>query len=128
MRSSPLPPCTCAQMSVRTVFSALRLVASDGLDGSRHSRFRSSELPDLRNHPMHEQQTPPSYSEPGREVPAVADVDALVVGGGPAGVGAAIGAARTGASVFLVEEMGALGGMWTQGLVITLAGYNSWLQ
>ena len=51
-----------------------------------------------------------------------------MVGGGPAGVGAAVGAARTGASVFLVEEMGALGGMWTQGLVITLAGYNSWLQ
>lgn len=77
---------------------------------------------------MHEQQTPASYSEPAREVPVVADVDVLVVGGGPAGVGAAIGAARTGASVFLVEEMGALGGMWTQGLVITLAGYNSWLQ
>jgi hypothetical protein len=77
---------------------------------------------------MHQQQTPASYSEPAREVPVVADVDVLVVGGGPAGVGAAIGAARTGASVFLVEEMGALGGMWTQGLVITLAGYNSWLQ
>lgn len=58
----------------------------------------------------------------------IADVDVLVVGGGPAGVGAAVGAARTGASVFLVEETGAFGGMWTQGLVITLAGYNSWLQ
>ncbi|MGY1552798.1 FAD-dependent oxidoreductase [Microbacterium sp. A588] len=70
----------------------------------------------------------PTYSEPARDVPVIADVDVLVVGGGPAGVGAAIGAAQTGASVFLVEEMGALGGMWTQGLVITLAGYNSWLQ
>lgn len=69
-----------------------------------------------------------TYSEPAREVPVIADVDVLVVGGGPAGVGAAIGAAQTGASVFLVEEMGAFGGMWTQGLVITLAGYNSWLQ
>src|SRR5690606_5512627 len=67
------------------------------------------------------------YAEPAREVPVVADVDVLVVGGGPAGVGAAIGAARTGASVFLVEETGGFGGMWTQGLVITLAGYNSWL-
>src|SRR5690606_20341763 len=128
MRSSPLPPCACAQMSVRTVSSALRLVAGEGLDGNRHSCFRSSELSAPRNHPMHEQQTPASYSEPAREVPVVADVDVLVAGGGPAGVGAAIGAARTGASVFLVEEMGALGGMWTQGLVITLAGYNSWLQ
>lgn len=68
-----------------------------------------------------------THREPAREVPVIADVDVLVVGGGPAGVGAAIGAAQTGASVFLVEEMGALGGMWTQGLVITLAGYNSWL-
>lgn len=68
------------------------------------------------------------HLEPPREVPVIADVDVLVVGGGPAGVGAAVGAARTGASVFLVEEMGALGGMWTQGLVITLAGYNSWLR
>ena len=69
-----------------------------------------------------------TYAEPGREIPVIADVDVLVVGGGPAGVGAAVGAARTGASVFFVEEMGALGGMWTQGLVITLAGYNSWLR
>ncbi|MBX3078216.1 MAG: FAD-dependent oxidoreductase [Salinibacterium sp.] len=69
-----------------------------------------------------------TYAEPAREIPVLADVDVLVVGGGPAGVGAAIGAAQTGASVFLVEETGAFGGMWTQGLVITLAGYNSWLQ
>ena len=69
-----------------------------------------------------------TYAEPGRDLPVIAEVDVLVVGGGPAGVGAAVGAARTGASVFLVEEMGAFGGMWTQGLVITLAGYNSWLQ
>ncbi len=76
---------------------------------------------------IHESQSN-RYSEPAREVPVVADVDVLVVGGGPAGVGAAVGAARTGASVFLVEENGGFGGMWTQGLVITLAGYNSWLQ
>jgi hypothetical protein len=69
-----------------------------------------------------------TYPEPAREIPVLADVDVLVVGGGPAGVGAAIGAARTGASTFLVEETGAFGGMWTQGLVITLAGFNSWLQ
>jgi hypothetical protein len=67
------------------------------------------------------------YSEPARQVPIFAEVDVLVIGGGPSGVAAAVGAARTGARTFLVEQSGALGGMWTSGLVITLAGYNSWL-
>ena len=68
------------------------------------------------------------YAEPAREVPILADVDVLVVGGGPAGVAAAVAAARSGAATFLVEESGGFGGMWTQGLVISLAGFNSWLQ
>ena len=36
--------------------------------------------------------------------------DVLVVGGGAAGVGAAVGAAKTGARVGLVEAAGCLGG------------------
>jgi hypothetical protein len=68
------------------------------------------------------------YTEPATRVPVVAEVDVLVVGGGPSGVAAAVGAAATGASTLLVEQSGAFGGMWTQGLVITLAGYNCWLQ
>jgi len=71
--------------------------------------------------------TAATYDEPARRVPVLADVDVLVVGGGPAGVGAAVGAARTGARTFLVEQGGAFGGMWTSGLVITLGGFNSWL-
>ena len=43
--------------------------------------------------------------------------DVLVVGGGPAGVCAAIAAARMGAGVLLVEGGGCLGGMATRGLV-----------
>ncbi|MFI6861644.1 FAD-dependent oxidoreductase [Streptomyces sp. NPDC050421] len=66
--------------------------------------------------------------EQAREVPVVADVDVLVVGGGPAGVCAAVAAARAGARTFLVERHGFLGGMWTAGMVLTLAGYNSWLR
>jgi hypothetical protein len=43
--------------------------------------------------------------------------DVVVLGGGPAGCAAAIGAARDGASTLLVEQYGFLGGMATAGLV-----------
>jgi flavin-dependent dehydrogenase len=68
------------------------------------------------------------YREPARDVPVLAEVDVLVVGGGPSGVSAAVAGARSGARTMLLEQSGAFGGMWTSGLVITLAGYNSWLQ
>ncbi len=44
------------------------------------------------------------------------ETDVLVVGGGPAGIGAAMAAARTGAKTIIVEQGGMLGGTWTQGL------------
>lgn len=44
------------------------------------------------------------------------DVDVLVVGGGAAGVGAAIAAARGGARTMLLESAGMFGGTWTMGL------------
>lgn len=47
-----------------------------------------------------------------RYTPAV-----LVVGGGPAGIAAAVAAARQGASVRLIEAHGCLGGMGTAGMV-----------
>lgn len=58
-----------------------------------------------------------TVSEAPRETPVVADVEVLVVGGGPAGVGAALAAAREGAKTLLIERHGMLGGMWTAGLV-----------
>ncbi len=66
--------------------------------------------------------------EQARDVNVVADVDVLVVGGGPAGVCAAVAASRAGARAFLVESNGFSGGMWTAGMVLTLAGFNSWLR
>ena len=54
---------------------------------------------------------------PAKACPVVDEVDVLVVGGGAAGIGAAIGAAQCGASVALVEYFGALGGLLTNGYV-----------
>ena len=56
--------------------------------------------------------------EPSHRVPVVAEVDVVVVGGGPAGVSAAVCAARQGASVILVEKANFLGGLWSGGLVL----------
>ena len=52
-----------------------------------------------------------------REIPIGKDVDVLVIGGGPAGIGAAIGAAKSGAKTLLVERYGFLGGNATASLV-----------
>ncbi len=57
------------------------------------------------------------HSEPGRELTVVDDVDVIVCGAGPAGVTAAITAARCGAKVRLFEVHGCLGGVWTAGLL-----------
>jgi hypothetical protein len=58
--------------------------------------------------------------EPQREIPVVDHTDVLVVGGGPAGVAAAVAASRAGASTILVERYNHLGGLWTGGLVLPL--------
>ena len=57
------------------------------------------------------------FPEAARDVPLVDSCDVLVCGGGPAGVAAAIAAARAGATVRLIELHGELGGVWTAGLL-----------
>ena len=47
------------------------------------------------------------------DLPVTGAVDVLVAGGGPTGVAAALSAARNGARVLLVEQMGLLGGSAT---------------
>ena len=61
-----------------------------------------------------------SISEPGRSVPIAARADVVVVGGGPAGMCAAVAAARQGASVCLVERYPYLGGLASGGMVLVL--------
>ncbi|MEM1981633.1 MAG: FAD-dependent oxidoreductase, partial [Candidatus Hadarchaeales archaeon] len=49
--------------------------------------------------------------------------DVVVLGGGPAGVSAALAAKRLGAKVLLVERYGFLGGTATSGLYGSLCGF-----
>ena len=61
--------------------------------------------------------------QPQRPLPILHETDVLVVGGGAAGVTAAIAAARAGARVALVERYGHFGGLWTGGLVLLVIGH-----
>ncbi len=58
-----------------------------------------------------------AYLEYRKTVPVKGKYDVAVLGGGPAGVCAAVEAARNGASVLLAEAAGMLGGMATSGMV-----------
>ena len=54
-----------------------------------------------------------------------AATEVLVVGGGPAGIGAALGAAEAGAEVILAERYGFLGGNATAALVMPLMSFHT---
>ena len=67
---------------------------------------------------------PGMFHEDARDLPLVSDADVIVCGAGPAGVTAAITAARSGANVRLFEWRGCLGGVWTAGLLGYLLDFN----
>jgi glycine/D-amino acid oxidase-like deaminating enzyme len=73
--------------------------------------------------------TRPSHPEtitlPPRTALVATDTDVLVVGGGPAGIGAALGAADAGAAVVLAERYGFLGGNATAALVMPLMSFHT---
>ena len=64
--------------------------------------------------------TTTSVREPARDVEVVVRADVVVVGGGPAGMAAAIAAARNGASTVLLERYNHLGGLASGGMVLVL--------
>lgn len=65
------------------------------------------------------------YIEENNKLPLLYDVDVLVCGGGPAGIGAAIRAARLGVSVMIIETQGCLGGIATAGMMSHWGGRSS---
>lgn len=58
-----------------------------------------------------------SIHEKARDTPIIDEVDVLVAGAGPAGIGASIAAARMGARTLLIERYGFVGGNLTQAMV-----------
>ncbi len=66
-----------------------------------------------------------TYHEPAHDIPVTRDVDVLIVGGGPAGLAAAIASARAGARTTLVEQFGYLGGTATASLMACINGFRN---
>ena len=56
-------------------------------------------------------------TEPERQLAVKGEFDVIVCGGGPAGCGAAVAAARAGAKTLLLERNQTLGGIWSAGLM-----------
>src|SRR5918994_7229745 len=68
---------------------------------------------------------PQTITLPPRLALVATDTDVLVVGGGPAGIGAALGAADAGAAVVLAERYGFLGGNATAARVMPLMSFHT---
>lgn len=62
--------------------------------------------------------------EKEKHLPVLAKTDVLVVGGGPAGIAAALAAAREGVDTILLERYGFWGGTLTQAMVEALVWYR----
>ena len=58
-----------------------------------------------------------------KKAPVVGEYDVIVCGGGPAGLSAAISAARCGRKTALIERYGFLGGTATGGFVVPVSGF-----
>lgn len=62
--------------------------------------------------------------QPSASIPVLLEADVAVIGGGVAGIAAAVAAARNGARTVLVERDGCLGGTATTGLMVVFMGVD----
>jgi FAD dependent oxidoreductase len=67
----------------------------------------------------------PTITEPARDIPLYGEYEVAVLGGGPAGIAAAVAAARAGRRTLLVERYGFLGGMGTAAGVTNFCGLHA---
>jgi hypothetical protein len=66
-----------------------------------------------------------TIAEPARQVPLYGEYEVAVLGGGPAGIAAAVAAARAGRRTLLIERYGFLGGMGTAAGVTNFCGLHA---
>jgi hypothetical protein len=66
-----------------------------------------------------------TISEPARDIPLYGEYEVAVLGGGPAGIAAAVAAARAGRRTLLIERYGFLGGMGTAAGVTNFCGLHA---
>jgi ribulose 1,5-bisphosphate synthetase/thiazole synthase len=68
---------------------------------------------------------PKTISEPARQIPLYGEYEVAVLGGGPAGIAAAVAASRAGRRTLLIERYGFLGGMGTAAGVTNFCGLHA---
>lgn len=66
-----------------------------------------------------------TLTEPARQTPVWGEFEVVVLGGGPAGMAAAVAAAQAGRSTLLIERYGFLGGMGTAAGVTNFCGLHA---
>ncbi len=113
MKTISAPTAVSASLSRRR-FIGTGIAAAAALTTSRAAHTGISDaIPNAR-----------LFAEAAQNIPLNDDADVIVCGGGPAGVTAAIAAARSGARVRLFEIHGCLGGVWTGGLLGYLMDFD----
>src|SRR6195256_6512300 len=66
-----------------------------------------------------------TITEPARQIPLYGEYEVVVLGGGPAGIAAAVAASRAGRRTLLIERYGFLGGMGTAAGVTNFCGLHA---